>query len=132
MCSLSECESQLCLHASPSYTGVYTSYHELACDVRRMEVAPPIELSENTQFDGSCLSNVTWDYFTCSCSTLFEDLHSCTHLALGLTAHLGDSQLPRDTGFLEENSSLKNSSFCHRRSFGSLPLSPLACSVGDT
>lgn len=49
-----------------------------------------------TQFDGSCLSNVTWAYFTCRCSTLFEDLHSCTHLALGLTAHLGDSQLPRD------------------------------------
>ncbi len=56
VCSLFECESQLCRHASPSYIGVYMSYHELACDVRRMEVAPPHyvttrrHLTSNTEF----------------------------------------------------------------------------------
>ncbi len=43
----------------------------------------------------------------------------------GLSGHLG-------TGRLSLVSPKIFSPFCHRWSFGSLPLSPLACSVGDT
>lgn len=55
VCSLSECESQLCLHASPSYTGLYTSYHELACDVRRMEVSLSLMAAASAMSHGPTL-----------------------------------------------------------------------------